>query len=228
MSTSPSRAHIAVSGKPRSPLAPQPFPYSAILRDSANGVSPASNAAAHHNANDSNDAAAVREAQALSRGRLEGKAEAQKAFGEKLAKERSQLAAAIAAFAVERTDYFRKVEAEVVQLALSIARKILHREAQVDPLLLAGMVRVALEQIDGASKVALRVHPQIAADWRTCLNTQLEASVRPEIVEDPAQPVDRCTLQTSMGEAVIGLDVQLKEIENGFADLLAVRPGAGS
>ena len=47
-----------------------------------------------------------------------------------------------------------------MQLALSIARKILHREAQLDPLLLAGIVRVALEKIDGATEVVLRVHPQ--------------------------------------------------------------------
>ena len=46
-----------------------------------------------------------------------------------------------------------------MQLALAIARKILHREAQVDPLLLAGMVRVALEKIESHTKVSVRVHP---------------------------------------------------------------------
>ena len=35
-------------------------------------------------------------------------------------------------------DYFRRVEGDVVSLALAIARKMLHREVQIDPLLLAG------------------------------------------------------------------------------------------
>jgi flagellar assembly protein FliH len=120
------------------------------------------------------------------------------------------------------------VEAEVVQLALSIARKILHREAQLDPLLLAGIVRVALEKIDGATGVVLRIPPQDAADWRRYLTTHLEPADVPEILEDPAQPPDCCVLQTSMGTAILGLDVQLKEIEQGFMDLLAARPGAAS
>jgi flagellar biosynthesis/type III secretory pathway protein FliH len=48
------------------------------------------------------------------------------------------------------------------------------------------------------------------------------------MVEDPAQPQDRCTLETSMGTATVGLEVQLKEIEQGLMDLLAARPGAQS
>jgi flagellar assembly protein FliH len=171
---------------------------------------------------------AAHEAEAHARGRQEGQAEAHKVFQTQLAKERSGLAEAVDQFARERACYFQKVEGEVVQLTLSIARKILHREAQIDPLLLAGIVRVTLEKIDGATNVVLRVHPDNASDWRTYLNMQLEAANMPEIVEDPSEPPGRCTLETSMGTAVIGLDVQLKEIEQGFLDLLAARPGAGS
>ena len=101
-------------------------------------------------------------------------------------------------FAVERANYYHRIEAEVVHLALAGARKILHREAQLDPMLLAGIVRVALEKIDGATSVKLRIHPQHAAEWRRLLSAQLESARQPEIVEDPAQPLDRCSLETSM------------------------------
>ena len=50
-------------------------------------------------------------------------------------------------FARERTKYFADVEAEVVKLALAIAARVLHREAELDPLLLTGVVRVALEKV---------------------------------------------------------------------------------
>ncbi len=147
-----------------------------------------------------------------------------KSFEERLTRERSTLASALAQFTRDRAAYFQKVEGEVVQLALSIARKILHREAQLDPLLLAGIARVALEKIDGATGVVLRIHPRDAADWRRYLTTQLEAADLPEIVEDPAQSPESCTLETSMGTAAIGLEVQFKEIEQGLMDLLGARP----
>jgi flagellar assembly protein FliH len=44
---------------------------------------------------------------------------------------------------MQREQYFVRAEAEIVQLALAIAAKILHREAQVDPMLVATLVRMA-------------------------------------------------------------------------------------
>jgi flagellar assembly protein FliH len=43
-------------------------------------------------------------------------------------------------------------------------------------------------------------------------------------VEDSALEPERCVLETSMGTAQLGVEVQLKEIEQGFMDLLAARP----
>lgn len=221
MSTSPKRAPAA--GTTLKAPAPQhiPFPYAAVPTSGANlfGVTGAA---------DSDAAAADREAQALARGRQAGQQESRQAFEQQLAKEKANLSAALAQFARDRSTYFEKVEPEVVQLALSIARKILHREAQTNPMLLAGVVRVALEQIDGATRVQLHVHPQNSAAWRQFLATQLEPANLPEIIEDPSQPVDQCTLETAMGSTSIGLEIQLKEIEQGFTDLLAARPGTRS
>jgi len=219
----------------------QPFPYDAIppgtaaraalmATDSPAGDGPGSRTGdrtADRKADqDAADAGALQAQLAMAR--QEGQAEARKTFDDQLARERAGLAAALAQFTRDRAGYFQKVEAEVVQLALSIARKILHRESQLDPLLLAGIVRVALEKIDGATGVALRIHPQNAAGWRQYLTTHLEPSDQPQIVEDPAQELDLCTLETSMGTAVVGMEVQLKEIERGFMDLLAARPGGSS
>jgi flagellar assembly protein FliH len=234
MSTSPRRSPLAAGESGLSAPSLQSFPYDALppgialsgtVRDA-----PASGGAQERVSTDGTAASdgAVREAEARLQGRLEGQAEARKTFEEQLTQQRTGVAAALAQFTRERAQYFQKIEGEVVQLALSIARKILHREAQIDPLLLAGIVRVALETIDGATGVVLRIHPQNAADWRRYLASHLQPSDVPEIVEDSSQPPDRCTLETSMGTATMGLEVQLKEIEQGLMDLLAVRPGAAS
>lgn len=167
----------------------------------------------------------AREAEARATGREEGMAEAGRRFEQQLTTERASMVTALAQFTRDRAAYFQRIESEVVQLALSIARKILHREAQLDPLLLAGMVRVALESIDGATGVLLRVHPQNAADWRQYLRTHLDPADLPEIVEDAVQAIDSCIIETSMGTAVVGLEAQFKEIEQGLMDLLRARPG---
>jgi len=169
-----------------------------------------------------------REARARELGRQQGESESRTKFEERLAGERSAVARALTDFAGERAAYYQKIEEEAVRLALSIARKILHRESHVDPLLLMGMVRVALERIEGASGVVLAVHPEQAAVWRnylaTSMGTSMGAKAMPEIAEDAALAPDECELRTSMGTAQLGVEEQLKEIEQGLMDLLAARP----
>jgi len=164
--------------------------------------------------------------QARELGRQQGERESRAKFEEQLARQQAAVAKALTDFARERAAYYQKIEGEAVQLALSIARKVLHREAQVDPLLLMGMVRVAMERIEGATGVALAVHPQQAAGWRDYLAANMDAGAVPEIVEDPAMALEQCELRTSMGTSGLGLEVQLKEIEQGLTDLLAARPQA--
>ena len=223
MSSSPRTAPTTSSAveQPRSEC--QPFPYASIPAGTPPGALGLRTWTGEPEAAES----LSREQQSRALGRQEGQTEARKLFEDQLARERASLAAALAQFTRDRAAYFQKIESEVVQLALSVARKILHREAQLDPMLLAGIVRVALEKIDGATGVVLRLHPENAAGWRRFLSTHMEPADLPEIVEDAAQPLDCCTLETCMGTAVIGLDVQLKEIEHGLMDLLAARPGAG-
>ena len=143
-----------------------------------------------------------------------------------LAKQREQMGVALREFARERQDYYRRIEGEVVELALAIARKILHREAQIDPHTLAGIVRVTLEKLDTGTKVNLHVHPKEAPDWRHYFACRMEEVPAPDVHEDPAIALGECRIETSLGSTEIGLETQLKAIETGLLDLLAERPGA--
>ncbi len=78
-------------------------------------------------------------------------------FEQRLQAERAPVAAAVSEFGAQRDQYFARAEAEVVQLALAIAAKILHREAQVDPMLVATLVRMAVEKMREGSSVTIRV-----------------------------------------------------------------------
>lgn len=170
------------------------------------------------------DQKGARQAQILEQARTEGAARAQATFAEQLTHERQNIRDALVAFARERDAYYQKVEGEIVQLSLAIARKILHREAQVDPLMLAGIVRVALDKLESRTEVVVRVNPHHVTEWRDYFSRTLEARELPEVIEDPGIPPDRCVLQTVLGTTELGIETQLKEIERGLMDLLAHRP----
>lgn len=247
MSSSPSSARAAAQGPAQglatSPLADElrpaplrsyvaasPFPYSPVAIPGggpgfSRNVLGAGETSEEGNSQTIGAQTADREAQVRIEGRQQGEHEARAKFEEQIARERSGVAKALDAFARERAEYYLKIETEAVQLALSIARKVLHREAQTDPLLLMGVVRVALEQMQGATEVTLAVHPQRAEEWRKYADAQMEGSTRPQVVADPALALDQCELRTSMGAARMGVEIQMKEIEQGLMDLLAARPG---
>ena len=141
----------------------------------------------------------------------------------KLQAARGPIGARSRAFETQRTEYFARVEAEVVKLALSIAAKILHREAQVDPMLVAALVRIAMEKMREGSSVTVRVSPEQGAAMARvfCGHAHCRAV---DVVEDAELNEHDCLLETELGVANFGLDTQLKEVEQGFFDLLALRP----
>jgi len=164
------------------------------------------------------------EQRAYEKGLSEGEARARGAFEKALAEARSQISVALRQFTVQRETYFERVEADVVQLALSIARKILHRESQIDPLLLTGVVRVALEGVNRDTQVRLRAHPDEVRFWRDYFTQAEDIRPIPDLIGDPSLSAGHCVLETELGSTHISFETQLKEIEQGFLDLLGQRP----
>ncbi len=165
-----------------------------------------------------------RESRARQAGKGEGISQGLADFDKKLAVEKKSLTDAVREFARERAHYFQTVEVEVVGLAVAIARKILHREAQVDPLLLAGVVRVGLDKVATGTRVRLRVHPKQVQAWKEFFAQQNDLQTLPELMGDPSLGLGNCVLETDLGSTDLTLESQLKEIEQGFFDLLAQRP----
>ncbi len=156
----------------------------------------------------------------------EGEQQAQAAMAQQLDEARRAIAGAVAQFAEERRSYFRRVEGDVVTLALAIARKVLRREAQIDPLLLSGVVRVALDQIQAGSEVTLRTSPAQQEAWQRFLTSWPETNREITVVADEAVESGQLLLETAAGKAEISLEDKLHEIESGFLDLLHDGEGA--
>ena len=130
---------------------------------------------------------------------------------------------ALAEFKADRDRYLSKVEQEVVRLALAIAARILHREVLMDPLLLAGAVRVALGQLADTTEVRLKVSASEHEMWREMLRLMPNLPLHPEVVADDALRTGECLLETHLGSVDLGVRSQLAEIERGFFDLLEHR-----
>jgi flagellar assembly protein FliH len=134
---------------------------------------------------------------------------------------RTEISHAVEQFGQQRGEYFRQAEAEVVNLALAIARRLIHRETQIDPRLLAGLVKFELDQLESATNVRLFVAPDTLGYWNEAAPTMS----RPvEIVADKALTPGDARIETVLGATTVSFERELKEIERGFFDLLSHRP----
>ena len=158
--------------------------------------------------------------EARAEGVREGESRARTLTNDELDRERKRVADTLAQFENERIQYYSKVESELVQLALSIAAKILHREAQVDRMLLASLVRIALQKLQQSTNIILKVPVGETATWQKYFQDISGL----QVFEDELLQASDCILETDVGSAHLGVDAQLKEIEKGFFDLLAQRP----
>jgi flagellar assembly protein FliH len=132
-----------------------------------------------------------------------------------------QAAELIESFALERDRYLHAVEHEVVALALAVAARILRREAQMDPLLLTGAVRVALGQLSGSTQVRLRVPAAELDLWTEAIALLPNLALKPAVLAGDEMRLGDCAIETEVGSVDLGLRAQLAEIERGFFD----RPG---
>jgi flagellar assembly protein FliH len=135
--------------------------------------------------------------------------------------------AAIAEFQQKQDQYFAEAEAAVVRLVLNIAARVLHREAQLDPLMLRGPVRVALEEAQQNAACVLEVAATEADTWRRWL-TNDGMLTRIQIRGKEDAPAGFCRLEIGASSADLSVHAQLAEIERGFFDLLQSRPAVMS
>jgi flagellar assembly protein FliH len=154
-----------------------------------------------------------------------GRAEASAQLEEERNRLYSQAAALASSFAESRDRYLHQLENETAELALAIAARILRREAQMDPLLLTGAVRVALGQLAASTSVRLRVPLADQSFWEEALSLLPGLAIRPQVVGDDRLALGECVMETELGSADLGLWPQLKEIERGFFDRIGDRRG---
>lgn len=143
---------------------------------------------------------------------------------DKAAGRAAQIALLTQEFHADRARYFELIETEVVKLSLAVAARILRREAQMDPLLLSGAVRVALGQLSASTEVRLRVPPADLELWADAIAHLPSLAIKPAVVADQDMRMGECVLEAEPGSVDLGVTAQLAEIERGFFDRAGRNP----
>ena len=110
-----------------------------------------------------------------------------------------------------RAQMIHQTERQMVQLALAVARRIVHREVSIDQDLLIAMARVALDRLGESAKVIVRLHPEEfeatagarAAQWTT-------SAV--EVVADARVGRGGCRVESEFGMMDAGVEAQIQEV----------------
>ena len=159
----------------------------------------------------------VREAHAA--GEREGEIAGRNRAGAEMQAAMERLSRSVQEIANLRASLRREAEADVVQLALAIARRVIRREVAADPDALRGLVIAALGKLQGQEISRVKVHPSHAAMLKSCLQQALSGGLV-EVFADSSREPGSVIFETTRGNLDASVDSQLQEIERGLTDRL--------
>jgi flagellar assembly protein FliH len=146
-------------------------------------------------------------------GRLEAAAELQPVL--------ERLARGIQEIAGLRPQLVREAAADLVDLSVGIARRIVHRELSVDPAALEGLVGGALQKLPGQEIRGIRIHPDLEPGVRQALAREGRGGL--PLIADGTLERGAILIETARGKLDASLETQLAEIGRGLADRLPER-----
>jgi len=118
-----------------------------------------------------------------------------------------------------RPELRRSAERDVVQLALLIARRILHRELAVDENALEAIARVAFEHLARSESYRVTVHPRFASAVASAVPPAHAGRVH--IEPDPDCAAGTLVVHSSEGIIDASIETQFEEISRGLTDRLS-------
>jgi flagellar assembly protein FliH len=118
-----------------------------------------------------------------------------------------------------RSDLRRRAERDAVQLALMIAKRVLHRQLSVDESALTAIAHIAFERLTRSKSWRVTVHPQFAAAVTSALPGSHASRVH--VDPDPDCALGTLIIHSAEGTIDASVDAQLEEISRGLTDRLA-------
>lgn len=168
------------------------------------------------------DVAAAREREAFAQGYAQGERAGVDVAARQLQTVHTRLGQTLDQLLNLREELTYRTERQVVELALAVASRILHREVSLDRELLLVMARIALDRMGDGITATIRLHPDDEAAARGTRETWPGGSVT--IVADAAVRPGGCVVQTAAGQVEVGVDAQVKELATALLGDLPIAP----
>jgi flagellar assembly protein FliH len=153
----------------------------------------------------------VREAEAYARGVSDGERMGAAAVAGQNEALLQRLTETLVELRQTRSEMIRQTERQLVELALAVARRVLHREVSLEPDLLVAMIRVALDRLGEAGQVTIRLHPAEFEAVSVARSGAL-AGDHVAVVADARVGRGGCRVESDYGSVDAGVDAQIQEI----------------
>ena len=160
------------------------------------------------------------QAQAFEAGRVagieEGKAQCQQHVDQEL----KRAMTLIEQVQVAKAEMVIQAEADLVDLALAIARKVLHREASIRKDVLTDGIHRILQNLSSSGRICLNVHPDEVAhvqEMQSKFVTRVGDSPTIHVEPDPTVGMGGCTIHTDGLYIDATIDQQLQNLAEALA-----------
>ncbi|MBF0457851.1 MAG: hypothetical protein HQK99_08155 [Nitrospirae bacterium] len=150
--------------------------------------------------------AAQIEKDAYDKGFQAGLTEGKRSFDEKASLLIGQLDTMITQFAELKDKLFREAEPQLLELAITIAKKVLYEELSVKPEILTRLVREGINRIEKMGQITIKVHPSLHEMFLKSIPEFLELHQEIVLDIDPSLPVNGPLVVGPMEEVVTNID----------------------
>jgi flagellar assembly protein FliH len=157
---------------------------------------------------------AALEREAFTKGYAQGERAGLEAGGKRAEAMLRRVAQTIEELGGLRQTLIQETEREMVQLALTLARRVVHREVTLDPELAAALAHVALERLGTTTPATIRLNPedytivaQDSARWGGQTVT---------VVPDPSISRGGCLVDSAFGSVDATIETQFDELSRAL------------
>ena len=123
----------------------------------------------------------------------------------------------------KREAILREAEEMIVQLAVSVAKTILHREVQLDPKVIKAVAKESLKLVEGRKRVSIKIHPSDSNELKELekdILSTTQAIKDLDIIEDDSVNPGGCIIETDSGIVDAQLNTQLDEIAMSLMEVV--------
>ena len=137
---------------------------------------------------------------------------------DRVARARAALEAAAVEFGNAQAEFFAQAEAQVVVLAVDIARKVLAQNVDAQAYGIEPIVSEALAGVQRCGKVIVHLNPADLARCRPDAEGQTDPGAEVTFLADEAVGPAECRIETGEGEVVSTIDGRINDISKALTN----------